>query len=201
MLLQFRQLLDCKRHMTDCPSLILPKLLDVALITITLRIPKPAVYRLQKSDSFSCQPVVGELKGIRDLTFGSTVQNMSGPGPTDNLIRCPFKYLLVSRTKKGKQVLQISRVRDKRKMAEMQCIQSFISSPPHKLHLPILLKHFLFKESFSKLQTFRQPISVAAQTEKILKEFWIHILILIFILVENHYSVACAEEIGMKHED
>ena len=46
MLLQFRQLLDCKRHMTDCPSLMLPKLLDVALITITLRIPKPAVYRL-----------------------------------------------------------------------------------------------------------------------------------------------------------
>ena len=46
MLLQFRQLLDCKRHMTDCPSLILPKLLDVALITIILRIPKPAVYRL-----------------------------------------------------------------------------------------------------------------------------------------------------------
>ena len=46
MLLQFRQLLDCKRHMTDCPSLILPKLLDVALITITLRIHKPAVYRL-----------------------------------------------------------------------------------------------------------------------------------------------------------
>ena len=46
MLLQFRQLLDYKRHMTDCPSLILPKLLDVALITITLRIPKPAVYRL-----------------------------------------------------------------------------------------------------------------------------------------------------------
>ena len=46
MLLQFRQLLDGKRHMTDCPSLILPKLLDVALITIILRIPKPAVYRL-----------------------------------------------------------------------------------------------------------------------------------------------------------
>lgn len=24
------------------------------------------------------------------------MQNISGPGPTDNLIRCPFKYLLVS---------------------------------------------------------------------------------------------------------
>ena len=93
MLLQFCQLLDGKRHMTDCPSLILPKLLDVALITIILRIPKPAVYRLKKSDSFSCQPVVGELKGIPDLTFGSTVQNMSGPGPTNRRIRCPFKYL------------------------------------------------------------------------------------------------------------
>ena len=45
-LLQFRQLLDCKRHMTDCPSLMLPKLLDVVLITITLRIPEPTVYRL-----------------------------------------------------------------------------------------------------------------------------------------------------------
>ena len=43
--------------------------------------------------SSSCQPVVGELKGIRDLTFGSTVQNISGPGPTNRRIRCPFKYL------------------------------------------------------------------------------------------------------------
>ena len=34
------------KDMTDCPSLILLKLLDVALITITLRIPKLTVYRL-----------------------------------------------------------------------------------------------------------------------------------------------------------